>query len=43
MRFRALPRPIRIVSIFGVGSVGAGVPSHVYSGGYLDREDLGLS
>ena len=28
------------MAIFGVGSVGAGVPSHVYSGGYLDREDL---
>ncbi|PPB49896.1 transcriptional regulator [Arthrobacter pityocampae] len=28
------------MAIFGVGSIGAGVPSHVYSGGYLDREDL---
>ena len=31
------------MAIFGVGSVGSvgsGIPSHVYSGGYLDREDL---
>ncbi len=28
------------MAIFGVGSIGAGIPSHVYSGGYLDREDL---
>ncbi|MHA7238645.1 sugar-binding transcriptional regulator [Arthrobacter sp. TMS1-12-1] len=28
------------MAIFGVGSIAAGVPSHVYSGGYLDREDL---
>ncbi|MBG6225576.1 DNA-binding transcriptional regulator LsrR (DeoR family) [Arthrobacter sp. CAN_A2] len=28
------------MAIFGVGSIGAGVPSHVYSGGYLDRKDL---
>jgi deoxyribonucleoside regulator len=30
------------MAIFGVGSIGAGIPSHVYSGGYLDREDLDL-
>jgi deoxyribonucleoside regulator len=28
------------MAIFGVGSIGAGIPSHVYSGGYLEREDL---
>ncbi len=28
------------MAIFGVGSIGSGIPSHVYSGGYLDREDL---
>lgn len=28
------------MAIFGVGSIGAGIPSHVYSGGYLDPEDL---
>lgn len=28
------------MAIFGVGSVGAGIPSHVYSGGYLDEGDL---
>lgn len=28
------------MAIFGVGSTGAGIPSHVYSGGYLDEEDL---
>ncbi|MHA7207810.1 sugar-binding transcriptional regulator [Arthrobacter sp. MDT1-65] len=28
------------MAIFGVGSVGSGIPSHVYSGGYLDGEDL---
>ncbi|MFC3299256.1 sugar-binding transcriptional regulator [Arthrobacter agilis] len=28
------------MAIFGVGSISAGIPSHVYSGGYLDREDL---
>ncbi|THJ67168.1 sugar-binding transcriptional regulator [Arthrobacter echini] len=28
------------MAIFGVGSIGAGIPSHVYSGGYLDHEDL---
>ncbi|TKV26885.1 sugar-binding transcriptional regulator [Arthrobacter sp. NamB2] len=28
------------MAIFGVGSIGAGIPSHVYSGGYLDSEDL---
>lgn len=27
-------------AIFGVGSIGADIPSHVYTGGYLDREDL---
>jgi len=26
--------------VFSVGAAGAGVPSHVYSGGYLDAEDL---
>ncbi|MDQ0261822.1 DNA-binding transcriptional regulator LsrR (DeoR family) [Sinomonas atrocyanea] len=28
------------LAVFGVGSVDAEVPSHVYSGGYLDRDDL---
>nr|WP_235779248.1 sugar-binding domain-containing protein [Sinomonas notoginsengisoli] len=28
------------LALFGVGSVGADVPSHVYSGGYLDNADL---
>lgn len=28
------------MAIFGVGSIGSGIPSHVYSGGYLDGEDL---
>lgn len=28
------------MAIFGVGSVGAEIPSHVYSGGYLDEEDM---
>lgn len=28
------------MAIFGVGSVDAGIPSHVYSGGYLDGGDL---
>ncbi|NJC22435.1 DNA-binding transcriptional regulator LsrR (DeoR family) [Arthrobacter pigmenti] len=28
------------MAIFGVGSVGAGIPSHVYSGGYLDEDDM---
>ncbi|KNC17878.1 transcriptional regulator [Arthrobacter sp. RIT-PI-e] len=28
------------MAIFGVGSIGADIPSHVYRGGYLDREDL---
>ncbi len=28
------------MAIFGVGSMGAGIPSHVYSGGYLDGGDL---
>lgn len=28
------------MAIFGVGSINSGVPSHVYSGGYLDEEDL---
>ncbi|CAA9236026.1 MAG: transcriptional regulator [uncultured Arthrobacter sp.] len=28
------------VAVFGVGSIDAGIPSHVYSGGYLDEEDL---
>lgn len=28
------------LAVFGVGSVDAEVPSHVYSGGYLDRADL---
>lgn len=27
-------------AIFGVGSIKAGVPSHVYNGAYLDEEDL---
>ena len=30
------------MAIFGVGSIGAGIPSHVYAGGYLDEEDLGI-
>jgi DNA-binding transcriptional regulator LsrR (DeoR family) len=29
------------MAIFGVGSIHAGIPSHVYSDGYLDEEDLG--
>ncbi|MCQ1956805.1 MarR family transcriptional regulator [Arthrobacter sp. zg-Y826] len=42
-------RPVRRVldlqarmntAIFGVGSMEAGVPSHVYNGAYLDEEDL---
>lgn len=28
------------MAIFGVGSVDAGIPSHVYSGGYLDEADM---
>ncbi|MCY0903752.1 sugar-binding transcriptional regulator [Arthrobacter sp. H14-L1] len=28
------------MSIFGVGSIDADIPSHVYSGGYLDETDL---
>jgi len=28
------------LALFGVGSVAADVPSHVYNAGYLDREDL---
>ncbi len=28
------------MAIFGVGSIDADIPSHVYSGGYLDRGDL---
>jgi deoxyribonucleoside regulator len=28
------------MAIFGVGSIGSGIPSHVYSGGYLDGDDL---
>ena len=28
------------IAIFGVGSMDAGVPSHVYNGAYLDDEDL---
>ena len=28
------------MAIFGVGSVNAGHPSHVYAGGYLDEDDL---
>ena len=28
------------IAIFGVGSVDADYPSHVYAGGYLDEEDL---
>jgi len=27
------------IALFGVGAVGGQVPSHVYSAGYLDRED----
>ncbi|GAB3555211.1 sugar-binding domain-containing protein [Arthrobacter tumbae] len=30
------------MAIFGVGSTGSGIPSHVYAGGYLDEEDLGI-
>lgn len=30
------------MAIFGVGSTGAGIPSHVYAGGYLDEVDLEL-
>lgn len=29
------------VALFGVGSLTATVPSHVYSGGYLDRDQIG--
>jgi DNA-binding transcriptional regulator LsrR (DeoR family) len=28
------------IAIFGVGSVDADYPSHVYAGGYLDEDDL---
>ncbi len=28
------------MAVFGVGSIAAGIPSHVYSGGYLEPEDL---
>ena len=28
------------IALFGVGALGGQVPSHVYSAGYLDREDL---
>lgn len=30
------------MAIFGVGSTGAGIPSHVYAGGYLDEADLAV-
>lgn len=31
------------MAIFGIGSTGAaGIPSHVYAGGYLDEEDLAI-
>jgi DNA-binding transcriptional regulator LsrR (DeoR family) len=30
------------IAIFGVGSVDADYPSHVYAGGYLDEDDLKL-
>jgi deoxyribonucleoside regulator len=30
------------IAIFGVGSVDADYPSHVYAGGYLDEEDLNI-
>lgn len=30
------------IAIFGVGSVDADYPSHVYAGGYLDEEDLSV-
>jgi DNA-binding transcriptional regulator LsrR (DeoR family) len=30
------------IALFGVGAVAGGLPSHVYSAGYLDAEDIGL-
>jgi DNA-binding transcriptional regulator LsrR (DeoR family) len=30
------------IAIFGVGSVDADYPSHVYAGGYLDEDDLSV-
>jgi DNA-binding transcriptional regulator LsrR (DeoR family) len=30
------------IAIFGVGSVDADYPSHVYAGGYLDEDDLNI-
>lgn len=30
------------IALFGVGAVGGGLPSHVYSAGYLDAEDVSL-
>ncbi len=30
------------IALFGVGAVGGGLPSHVYSAGYLDQEDVAL-
>jgi DNA-binding transcriptional regulator LsrR (DeoR family) len=30
------------IAIFGVGSVDADYPSHVYAGGYLDENDLNI-
>jgi DNA-binding transcriptional regulator LsrR (DeoR family) len=30
------------IAIFGVGSVDADYPSHVYAGGYLDEDDLDI-
>lgn len=30
------------IALFGVGAVGGGLPSHVYSAGYLDAEDIAL-
>ena len=30
------------IAIFGVGSVDADYPSHVYAGGYLDQDDLNI-
>ena len=30
------------IAIFGVGSVDADYPSHVYAGGYLDEDDLNV-
>lgn len=38
-RLLDLQRAMHLV-VFSVGAAGAGVPSHVYSGGYLDAADL---